>query len=290
METILIVVTIVSLLVALVMGVMAWRVSRDERARTGARVAALAAAAAAQESSGPVVGIEPVTDVRVAPALEDFEPDPAPAASRRSAAAPAPARVSTPDSPPPAPAQAPEVALPALPSKQAAASIAHPFLNMDAPRPSEGRQRGLAVAAAVLFVMLGGGAYWLFSGSGTTREGTAATAATAPLELMSLRHERVGSRLTLAGLVRNPVAGAPVDGLAAVVFLFDANGTFITSARAGVDFTHLAAGDESPFVISMDAPSNVARYRVSFRTDSGILAHVDRRSEQSPATASVSGS
>jgi hypothetical protein len=71
------------------------------------------------------------------------------------------------------------------------------------------------------------------------------------------------------------------------VFLFDANGGFISSARAGVDFKRLGGGDESPFVVAMDAPSSVARYRVSFRTDAGIVAHVDRRGEQPVATAIV---
>jgi hypothetical protein len=169
--------------------------------------------------------------------------------------------------------------------------MADSFLGVDAQRPSEGRQRGLAVAAAILFLVLGGGAYWLISGNGASAQGASAAAAEphAPLELMSLRHERIGMRLSLSGLVRNPIAGAPVDGLTAVVFLFDAKGTFITSARTGVDFTRLAPGDESPFVINLDAPSSVARYRVSFRTDAGILAHVDRRSEQ-PATTEIAGS
>ena len=39
----------------------------------------------------------------------------------------------------------------------------------------------------------------------------------------------------------------------------------------------LGAGDESPFVVSLDAPASVARYRVSFRTDDGVLPHIDRR-------------
>jgi hypothetical protein len=39
-------------------------------------------------------------------------------------------------------------------------------------------------------------------------------------------------------------------------------------------------------VISLDAPSQVARYRISFRTEAGVLAHVDRRGgQQQPATA-----
>ena len=54
-------------------------------------------------------------------------------------------------------------------------------------------------------------------------------------------------------------------------------GTFVTSSRANVDFLKLGAGDESPFVVSLDAPATVARYRVSFRTDDGVVPHIDRR-------------
>lgn len=164
--------------------------------------------------------------------------------------------------------------------------MAESFLGGAAERPSGGRQRGLAAAAAVLFVLLGGGAYWALSDDSSAAASLAA-ARSAPLELMSLRHERQGARLLLSGLVRNPGAGGAIDGLTAVVFLFDQNGSFLTSAKAGVDFKRLAPGDESPFVITFDAPSSVARYRVSFRTDAGIVAHVDRRGQDPVATAAV---
>jgi hypothetical protein len=90
--------------------------------------------------------------------------------------------------------------------------------------------------------------------------------------------------LSVAGLVRNPPAGIPVERLVAVVLLFDQQGTFVTSSTAPVDFLRLSAGDESPFVVKLDAPQNVARYRVSFRTDNGTMTHVDRRGEPPLAT------
>ena len=68
-----------------------------------------------------------------------------------------------------------------------------------------------------------------------------------------------------------------------MVFLFDRMGTFVTSSRANVDFLKLGAGDESPFVVSLDAPATVARYRVSFRTDDGIVPHIDRRGASAAA-------
>jgi hypothetical protein len=35
-------------------------------------------------------------------------------------------------------------------------------------------------------------------------------------------------------------------------------------------------------VVAIDAPASVARYRVSFRTDDGVVPHIDRRGD-SPA-------
>jgi predicted nuclease with RNAse H fold len=80
--------------------------------------------------------------------------------------------------------------------------------------------------------------------------------------------------------VRNPGTGASLERLAAVIFLFDRQSAFVASARADVDFTKLAPGDESPFVVAVDAPSSVARYRVSFRNEAGVVPHVDRRGQE----------
>jgi hypothetical protein len=102
----------------------------------------------------------------------------------------------------------------------------------------------------------------------------------APLELVSMRHQREGTTLTVSGLVRNPVAGAAVNGVTAVIFAFDRNGGFVASGRAPLGFSSLAPGDESPFVVTVANVSDVARYRVSFRTGRGVVRHVDRRSDQ----------
>jgi hypothetical protein len=154
--------------------------------------------------------------------------------------------------------------------------------------PSAGRQRGLAIAAVVLFIAATGGGYWMIFGDRTNAAATAGVAAPSTLELVSLRHERRGAALDVTGLVRNPSSGPAVDKLSAVVFLFDQQGGFLSSARAGVDYTTLSPGDESPFVISMPAPANVARYRVSFRTDAGVVPHIDRRGQEPIAAHAVS--
>jgi hypothetical protein len=116
------------------------------------------------------------------------------------------------------------------------------------------------------------------------RPASAATAATtneaAPLELMSMRHAREGTTLTVTGLVRNPEAGVEARRVSAVVFTFDRAGSFLASGRAPLDFVVLEPGGESPFVVTIPNVTGVARYRVSFRTDEGVVRHVDRRAEQ----------
>src|SRR5688500_4542914 len=106
----------------------------------------------------------------------------------------------------------------------------------------------------------------------------------APLELMSMRHTRNGDTLTVTGLVRNPRAGDTVASIAAVVFAFNRNGAFVTSAQAPLDFLTLGPGDESPFIVTIPNVGDVGRYRVSFRTDAGVMRHVDRRAAQVAST------
>ena len=148
----------------------------------------------------------------------------------------------------------------------------------------------LVPAMGVLVVGAALSAIYVWNRPNTTPAAMSQQAATpAPLELVSLRHQRQGDALTISGLVRNPVGGQPVRGIAAVAFAFDRQGAFLTSGRAPLDFSQLQAGDESPFAITLPAVSNVARYRVSFRTDAGVVAHVDRR-DQPVAALRASGS
>jgi hypothetical protein len=108
--------------------------------------------------------------------------------------------------------------------------------------------------------------------------GSASTGTVAPLELISMRHTREGDTLTVSGLVRNPRAGRETTRVTAVVLTFSRAGAYINSGRAALDFTTLQPGDESPFIVSIPAASDVGRYRVSFRTEAGVIRHVDRRS------------
>jgi hypothetical protein len=274
MDIILLGITVVSLVVALVMSVAAWRLTRDEKKRSAARVAALSVAATEPSFDRPNTFSQPES-------LHQFADEPA---AKPVAKAPwsAPKIV-------PAPiAQsvvAPSVELPLnQPARIEPVRVSEPVVThatgflgaTEVAREEGGRQKSLAFAAVLLFFVLSGGLVWMMSGP----EGSSSVAVgpNSPLELVSLTHARQNEKLAVSGLVRNPDNGKPVERLSAVVFLFDRMGTFVTSSRANVDFLKLGAGDESPFVVSLDAPATVSRYRVSFRTDDGIVPHIDRRS------------
>lgn len=128
----------------------------------------------------------------------------------------------------------------------------------------------MTVVVIIVFAMLGA----------TRSSGTAAAATAAlkspSLELLSMRHVREGDALTVTGLVRNGGSGS-ADRLIAVVFAFDRSGNFLSSGRAPIDFLALSPGDESPFKVSVPNAGEVGRYRVSFRTEAGVVKHVDRR-------------
>jgi len=262
MDTLLLGITVLSLIVALVMSVTAWRLMRDDKQRSAARIAALSAAA-----SDDVLA-DPFPEIHMAPARTRAPWAPAPVApfdSNESGDT----------------ADSISLRMPHEKPDTTVASHAAGFLGaVSQERDSGSGQRSLAMAAVVLFVVLSGGLVWMMAGpEGTT---PVAVGPNTPLELVSLSHARQDNKLAVSGLVRNPASGQPVEKLSAVVFLFDRMGAFVTSSRAHVDFLKLGAGDESPFVVSIDAPATVSRYRVSFRTDDGVVPHIDRRGE-SPA-------
>jgi hypothetical protein len=153
------------------------------------------------------------------------------------------------------------------------------------PAPA-GPRWGTMALVVVVFMSIGAGTVYGLYGSGQTISWpvaafTAATAAPAPLELVSLSHRREpGGDFVVTGLVQNPVAGMRTAGLVAVVYLFDGDGQYFTSGKAAIEVAALAPGDQSPFLIRLPNISKVSRYRIGFRLgDGGVYAHVDKRGE-----------
>ena len=205
-------ISIAAVLLAAICAIHAWRLTRDERARSAARVAALAAAIQGTRGDAPaeMFGRDPHSVVQGRPLLK----------------------------------------------------VAIGF--------------GMAVAIIVLIAMSGDRPRTSTTATAVARASDGAAPAAEALELVSMRHERAGDTLTVTGLVRNPGAEAP-GALAAVVFAFDRDGHFVASGRAPLEFATIAAGDESPFRVTVPDVKDVGRYRVSFRTDAGVVRHVDRR-------------
>ena len=222
MDVLLIATAALSLILAIGMGLMLFKVLNDERRRSDARVAALAAAASHIE-------------LPLAPPVQE----------------------------PPA---APPVA-----------SRADLFAAADAGSPWPRR----AAVAACLAAVLALAGYALLSSRAATAQ---AVTPAAPLELLALKHTQEGTTLTISGTVRNPRGGAAQQQVFASAVLFAPDGSFLTSGRAALDFTTLAPGDESPFVISVPVTGTVSRYRIGFRgADGSVIAHVDRRADATTA-------
>jgi hypothetical protein len=305
MVTVLMVVTLVSLVMTIALSVLVIRLMREERRRSDARVEALAQIADADHADRTVradgadamsAAAEPVYTRAVERAPEvAFQP------KSTAARTPPPAPVAIPTTrviqapPPPPPAPVPVQTRRLVVDESAydydslddmrGSTTASADLFRVAPQRSPWPSRlGVAAVIATLVVTVG---LALRSRSATTAALASLTAAsTRPtssdgsglLELMSLKHVQDADTLTITGLVQNPRDGVALPKVVATALLFGADGTFLASGRAPLDFTVLRPGDASGFVISVPVTAPVARYRVGFRGDDGrVIGHVDRR-------------
>jgi hypothetical protein len=151
--------------------------------------------------------------------------------------------------------------------------------------------RWLIPVIGATIVALALSAIYIVSGqsAGAGQSAAAAAADDRPLELVALGHAREGETLTVSGVVRNPSAGTERRHVTAVVFLFDRAGSLVASGRAPLDYQALAAGDESPFAVTVPKAALATRYRVSFRTGADVLPHVDRREATAAARTTGTG-
>jgi hypothetical protein len=259
MEIVLVTLTVVSLIVATVMSVIVRRIRREERRRSEARVEALASALYEAEGRREAAGgggrpesarLQPVAARRLT--LDDDDPRPARIMSR-----------------------------PAEPVR----------VELFEPVQSENSRSRLAnvLTVGTVAVSLAVALIVVTSRRGSSDQQVAAPAptsqsvATAPLELVALGHERDAERITVRGMVRNPLAGQELRNVQATVFLLSPEGTLLTSGRAAIANSVLAPGAESAFVVTMPDTGKVGRYRVSFRLGDKVLSHVDQRGQGSVA-------
>lgn len=252
MEAVLLTVTLLSLIIAASTSVLAWRVMRNERRRSEARIAALTADLAvvddhrtirADRPQAPAVATDlPIRETVAAPPIHD----------------------------------------------EAVAAPEGMFAPME--RGRSVFRVAAAVCAAALIVAVVIGSLVMTStrtpsaSSGRPSEAAvAAAAATAPaqipLELIALGHEREADRLTVRGVVRGSAPDGEKGPLTAVVLLFNREGGFIASGRAQVQPVSTDPAGERRFVVTVPSAGDVGRYRVSFRSDDHIVPHVDKRAQ-----------
>ena len=286
MELVLIAVTSVSLLIAVVMSVVAWTLLKNERQRSAARVEALEALAFSDDLADTMhtkTAVERPAARETTAAIAVAE-TPAPRAAVEPAPGVAAAKVVA-DSP----SDDWDLALSERPSRdlhQMANATRRDAARDDmferAPAQGVAGRRWLAVAAVVLVV----GAGVAVAAALRSPEIVAAVAAShevdgSPLALLSLRHTtETDGTFAVTGLVQNPLVGRQLDGLEAVVYLFDDSGRYFATGRGALEVPTIAPGDESPFVIKVAVMAPVSRYRVGFRSQNGrVVAHVDRRGQ-----------
>jgi len=259
MEPTLVAVTLLSLAMAVAMGLVTWRLLRAERRRSDARVAALDDLSAVADPPGGGTASPPgraEAETRVFADLPLRQPR-----TGHHPARSAPVRQ-------PGRAAARSAPVPAVPD---AVNRAPLFTATRRPGgPGYSLAIGAVTVAAVAAVIA------LLSMAGGPRG--AAGPDPAPLELVSLHHDRDGDALVITGVVQNPRGGRDRRDVSAVAFLFDRGGTFLASGTALLDFPQLAPGGESPFRILVTGAAAVGRYRVGFRSPDGeAVGHVDRR-------------
>lgn len=259
MDTTLVTVTLLSMGMAASLSVIVWRMLRDERRRSEARVVALTAMAARPSNPAPRAAT---------PAPRGSTPAP-----RASHLAPLDLELEIREAPVPA-------------SVSATPMFAEPEVNSPwGRRAAVMAGLGLVVASAILFALTANS-----KSAGTTRAATAAAAqpaagsVAAGLELLSMRDSRQPGSLVITGLVQNPRGGAPQSRVTVTAYAFDDRGSFLASGRALIDVATLPPGDESPFVVSVPVTDAVARYRIGFRGEDGhVIAHIDKRQQAAVA-------
>lgn len=268
METTLWLIVVVTLTLAIGMAVIAWRLLRGDRQRQHARVTALRHMAL----DPPPEPVDASADAPVDPPIRFVSE------TRQT-----PARPAAPAWDQPEPRPTPPPSADYLRWEEPVASAAPPpFSTLD--RPASPTRRWLPAMAVLCFLVLGAGTvygiYGPVGGSLPSLGRFSIRGHAEPLALLSLSHRSEGGDFVVTGLVQNPVGGQSADHVTAVVFAFNSKGEYFASGTGALEFSPLAPGAESPFVVRIPKVSGVKRFRVGFRTQSGtVVAHVDRRDQ-----------
>ena len=261
-------VTVTSLTMAFAMGVVTWRLMREERRRSDARVAALLADL--EQPRGPAVGA-----VERA-ALEA----PKVAASARTAGSATPRRRAAPATPAVGPRLSAGKAV--APPGSVAQSPTGLFAMMTG-SPASYRPFLATLAAPVVVVAIV--SFAVLSGGPPAEPGPGTLE---PVELLSLAHAREGEYLSITGSIRNPSDGIERGQLSVAATVFDRDGTVVGTGQTPLPVAVLPPGRATPFTISLPNADRINRYRISFVEGQTSVPHVDRRMPHDQARSAAS--
>ncbi|HYN06223.1 MAG TPA: hypothetical protein VES67_02430 [Vicinamibacterales bacterium] len=133
-------------------------------------------------------------------------------------------------------------------------------------------RRTIALAAVCAVMTVGVGTFKWFSAASTNATSAPAAPATTAsvtrpeprVELLALDHATTPAGLVVTGRLRNPIDGASLHDIVAVVEVLDRTGRVLTTARAPIGRAVLNAGEWSDFSVAASKAANIARYRVEF--------------------------
>ena len=238
------IVTVLALLMTIGMGVVTWRLMREERRRSAARLSALAAELNRQDTcERPPVRLAPSTERPVGPV--DI-----------------PLQTSTPSGVTEGPV--------------AALSIAPTDLFQPRSEDTGGWTRRLAGFGAAGLVLATIVSVAILTFPDGQQVDAAVKEPQVPVELLALTHELKDGMLAISGTVRNPGNGLVEQHMTVIALALNSEGVVVATGRAPLEQERLSAGTESTFAVSLPVV-DATRYRISFLFDDMTVPHLDRR-------------
>ena len=235
-------VTVISLTMALAMGVVTWRLMREERRRSDARVAALMADLRGRNVGAPEQAVPHARTV--APPVDTAEP--APAAKARPA--------------------------------RSVGAMAESATGLFAPmRGSPALLRRVLATVAAAVVVVAVVSFTMLSGLSGDAPADSTANRPNPVELLSLAHARKGDYLAITGSLRNPPGGIERGQLSVMATVFDRDGIMVGTGQTPLPVAVLPPGGETPFTISLPDADRINLYRISFMQGQTSVPHIDRR-------------
>lgn len=207
------IVTVLALLMTVGMGVVTWRLVREERRRSAARLSVLAAELARHDAPRDMHDMDDIHD------MDERQPS----FSRGEGA-----------------------------GETAASSHTRAGLFQTQFGETEGwtrRLAGFGIAGIVLVAIISA-AVLTFPGG---RRDQALEEAQVPVELLALTHEHHDGMLAISGTIRNPGDGPEERHLTVMALALDRDGTVVATGRASLEPTGLPTETESTFAVSLPA-------------------------------------